>query len=116
MASLLFSGVVKVPVYRQPFNPIGIAVDKSGNIYVIDEDNFRIQKFTDTGVFITKWGNQGSGDGQFSYPMGIAIDNSGNIYVIDFDARVQKFTSAASLLSNGVVKVPAMTNSLTHQI
>ncbi|MFH7813506.1 hypothetical protein ACH0C8_16520, partial [Acetobacter lovaniensis] len=40
-------------------NPSGIAVDMSGNVYVADKDNNRIQKFTNYGAFITKWGGAG---------------------------------------------------------
>lgn len=32
--------------------PNAVALDSSGNVYVIDEDNDRIQKFTSTGTFI----------------------------------------------------------------
>ena len=44
-------------------NPNGVAVDASGNVYVVDTDLDRIQKFSPTGAFITKWGANGSGDG-----------------------------------------------------
>ena len=37
-------------------DPNGIAVDSSGNVYVADADNNRIQKFNSNGTFITKWG------------------------------------------------------------
>ena len=74
--------------------PAGIAVDSSGNVYVVDKYNHRIQKFTSDGQFITKWGSWGSGDGQFIFPSGIAIDSSGYIYVTDTgNHRIQKFTS-----------------------
>jgi len=48
------------------FNTIsGVAVDGSGNVYVADAGNYRIQKFTPDGIFITAWGSKGSEDGQF---------------------------------------------------
>ena len=47
-------------------DPVGVAVDGSGNVFVADTGNHRIQKFTNTGTFLTKWGSSGSGDGQFS--------------------------------------------------
>ena len=48
----------------------GIAADGSGNVYVADTANNRVQKFTSTGTFVTKWGSFGTGDGQFDAPYG----------------------------------------------
>ena len=42
----------------QFYNPNGVAVDSSGNIYVADQINNRIQKFSSSGTFLTKWGIQ----------------------------------------------------------
>jgi hypothetical protein len=56
-------------------------------------------------TFVTKWGTDGSGDGQFSYPIGIAVDATGDVYVADgfvnslFNSRVQKFDSVGALLA-----------------
>lgn len=36
--------------------PFGVAVDPSGNVFVTDNQNHRIQKFTGTGTFLDKWG------------------------------------------------------------
>jgi len=71
-----------------------VALDGWGNVYVADTWNDRIQKFTSDGVFITKWGKEGSGDGEFRWPAGVAVDASGNVYVADTkNHRIQKFTS-----------------------
>ena len=66
----------------------------SGNVYVSDRSNNRIQKFDSSGTFITKWGSYGTGDGQFRYPSGVAEDSSGNVYVADEgNHRIQKIGS-----------------------
>jgi streptogramin lyase len=80
--------------------PHGVAVDGSGNVFVGEEGNARIQKFTDTGTFLTKWGSPGSGDGQFDTPWGVAVDGSGHVFVADYaNNRIQKFTDTGTFLT-----------------
>ena len=63
-----------------------------GSVYVADMDNHRMQKFTSEGVFVGKWGTQGTGDGEFDEPRGVAVASDGSVYVADSDNyRVQKF-------------------------
>ena len=77
-----------------------MAVDGSGNVYVVDNGNHRIQKFTSSGTYLTQWGSYGSGDGQFNYPYGVAVDASGNVYVADlYNHRIQVFTSSGTYLT-----------------
>ncbi len=75
-------------------NPLGLAVDAAGNVYVCDSGNNRVQKFDANGVFVSLWGATGSGDGQFSTPSGIAMAEDGTVYIADSgNKRIQKFTS-----------------------
>jgi streptogramin lyase len=74
--------------------PAGVAVDSSGNVYVVDTHNYRVQKFDSNGRYLAQWGSRGSGSGQFNAPIGVAVDSSGNVYVADSEnQRVQKFDS-----------------------
>ena len=69
-----------------------IAVDSSGNVYVADTGNNRIQKFDDNGKFITKFGSFGSNDGELYQPLGISVDSARNVYVVDWgNKRIQVF-------------------------
>ena len=57
-------------------------MDSSGNVYVTDESNNSVQKFTTSGQFLTKWGLEiEGGDSEFISPQGIAVGRSGSVYV-----------------------------------
>ena len=89
------------PTYRLAIL-VDVAVESSsGNVYVADSYNNRIQEFDSNGNFITKWGTEGSGDGQFIYPASVGVDSSsGNVYVADQgNYRIQKFDSNGNFIT-----------------
>jgi sugar lactone lactonase YvrE len=81
--------------------PWGVAVDGSGNVYVVDAQNSTIRMITPGGVVTTlagTAGNNGSDDGtgtaaSFAFPTGIAVDGAGNVYVADSgNSTIRKIT------------------------
>ena len=83
----------------QFFGPKGITVDFAGNVYVVDSENNRIQKFDSSGTFIAKWGSYGSGNGEFAFPKGIVSDVTGKVYVVDGNHRIQAFDEYGTFLT-----------------
>jgi tripartite motif-containing protein 71 len=87
-------------------SPTCVATDSSGNIYVTDAGNSRIQVFDPSGYYLRKWGTAGTNDGQFQFPYGMAIDIADNVYVADlalFSPRttyIQKFDSQGIFLAS----------------
>jgi len=78
--------------------PVGVAVDFNGNVYVTDMGNDRVQVFNGSGVWQFSFGGTGSGPGQFLRPYGISI-NGGDLYVVDTgNFRVQKFDLSGNFL------------------
>lgn len=86
--------------------PVGVAVDANGNIYVADSGNSAIRKITAGGVVSTVAGvagetghNDGSAsDARFDGPYGVAVDRLGNIYVADtFNHTIRRITSGGNV-------------------
>jgi len=100
-------------------SPEGIAIDpSSGNVYVADTGNNRIQTFSSNGTFISKWGggyDPRAINGSFDHPSDIALDQAGNVYVADTgNNRIQVFSSNGTFISvlgrdggaNGTLRSP----------
>ena len=74
--------------------PAGIAISPiTGQVYINDWANHRIQVLNPDLTFSHSFGCHGSAIGQFKYPYSIAIDSQGLVYVSDKDNhRIQKFS------------------------
>jgi sugar lactone lactonase YvrE len=74
-------------------NPEHLAVDRSGNVYVVDEPHIR--KITPAGVVTTLTFTSESEPAfdDFNIPLGLAVDSSGNLYLAN-DFHILKITPA----------------------
>ncbi|MBZ5633609.1 MAG: SMP-30/gluconolactonase/LRE family protein [Acidobacteriia bacterium] len=104
------------------YYPKGLALDRSGNLYIADWLNSRVRVVTTDGTIYTAAGNgqfdyQGDGGPAASaalrFPWGLAVDAAGNVYVADDENSVIRLlkpvvaplvsTAAPQIDANGVV-------------
>jgi hypothetical protein len=96
----------------------GVAVDGSGDVFVIDYSNNRVDEFSPVGVFIKAWGwgvadgasrletcattcqagILGGGAGQLGDPKGVAVDGPGDVFVADGNGRIDEFSPAGAFI------------------
>jgi sugar lactone lactonase YvrE len=80
-------------------DPDGVAVSASGNVYVADAGNGRVEIFNSFGDYQSSL--DGSGSEQLGYATGVAVSASGNVYVTDFyNYRVEIFDSSGDYQSS----------------
>ena len=95
-------------------NPIGLAVDAAGNLYIADANEFRIRVVSPNGIITTIAGTdqQGyTGDGgpalkaELSFPHAVLPDGMGNIYIADTQNNIIRLLTipGPNILANGVV-------------
>ena len=95
-----FSGDGGAAVSAELWAPYGVALDASGNLFIVDFNNYRIRKVTAGGIISTFAGNGTSGYNDYTgpatsasiKPYGIATDASGNLFLSDFYYRIRKVT------------------------
>ena len=86
----------------QLLNATTLVFDASDNLWICDSGTGtnRVQKFSSSGTYISKFGTNGTGNGQFQSPYGLVFDSSGNIFVGDhLNHRIQKFDSNGTYIS-----------------
>ncbi len=67
------------------YDPVGVAVDASGNIYISDSGNQVIREVTKTtgDISTAVSGSVGSPAATLVYPYGITVDSSGDLFITD---------------------------------
>jgi len=89
--------------------PTAVAVDGSGNLYIVDDETQRIRKVTPGGIITTVAGTGTAGyngdniaavSAELRYPEGIAVDGSGNLYIADrSNNRIRKMTASTGIIT-----------------
>ncbi len=95
--------------------PLGVALDASGDEWVVDSENNRIEEWSAAGTLLHDYGESGSGARQFNNPCGIAINqNTGNVYVADeANNRIEELSSSGAYVASlgtsgsGTLSAPA---------
>lgn len=119
------AGYVDGPAAQARFDsPVGVAVDKDGNVYVADTYNDRVRVITKDGVVKTLAGSGtlGNADGasasaSFDTPCGVAVGDAGEVYVADTgNDRLRKITkdgqvSTLNLLEPALSAQPTATTT-----
>ena len=86
---------------NEEFNkPTDIAFAPNGDIYVTDGyGNSRVMKFSQDGRLLKKWGQKGTGPGEFDTPHSVAVDAKGRVYIADREnKRIQIFDADGNFL------------------
>ncbi|MGN6645196.1 MAG: hypothetical protein ACTHJT_01595 [Cytophaga sp.] len=86
--------------------PMGLAIDKKGNIYVADKGNNKIRIIRKNGLVETFAQNTAS-DNHFAQPIDICIDSKDNIYVLNEHASQIKIIDKQKNITT-LVSTPAL--------
>ena len=82
--------------------PAGLAIHPlTGDIYIADANNHRIQVLNKDMTFLQTFGCKGTGQGEFYFPWDVAMDSKGQVYVVsDGKNCVHKFTAEGIYLDS----------------
>jgi DNA-binding beta-propeller fold protein YncE len=81
------------------FQPLNLALDPEGRIYVADLGAYRVQVFAPDGTYLRSIGGYGDNFGEFSRVKGIAVSRDDVLYAVDSAGQlVQMFDPTGRLL------------------
>lgn len=90
------------------YDPTGVAVDDSGNVYISDNGNARVRMVNDNGMITTIAGNGVPGffgdngpatAAELWFPQGLAVNKKGDLYIADQgNDRIRKINVATEIV------------------
>lgn len=95
------------PATSAQIDPVAVALDSTGNLYIADGLNYRIRKVDTNGIITTIAGNGTEGDvgdngpatsAEIDFVTDLAVDNLGNVYLADyFNSEVRKIDTSGMM-------------------
>lgn len=103
-----YNGDARLATTAEIFHPSGVAVDRSGNLFIADTFGYRIRKVTPAGMISTAAGVGLGGsfdDGPATavaarVPLDVAVDPAGNLYFVEYSFhRVRRVDARTGITS-----------------
>lgn len=91
------------------YNPYGVIMDASGDLYIADQNNHRVRKINSSGIISTVAGNGTAGylgdggaatSGRLYNPSGLYFDASGNMLIADqYNHAIRKVNNVSGIIT-----------------
>ncbi len=78
----------------------GMALDKDGQIIILEPHYSRVNHFAPEGRLVKQWGQHGVAPGDLAFPRSVAVNAKGEMFVSEYGVteRIQHFTAEGKLL------------------
>lgn len=93
--------------------PKGMALDRDGDIIVVEPHYMRVNHFSPAGLLVSQWGTKGTNAGEFILPRAVVQDSRGDFVLSEYTVvdRVQRFGAEAKDLGRLSQPVDARSNT-----
>ncbi|MBU0728895.1 MAG: 6-bladed beta-propeller [Proteobacteria bacterium] len=93
-------GIIANSIQLNDISPVALALEKSGDLLVLDGKGKRVVRMTADGTIVSTFGSPGSAAGKLSKPTDLAVNSKGIIFIADRGNEwVQAFSSDGVFLN-----------------